>query len=187
MLQTLVKSFLRGLLFVAPIAATVYVIWVVVRFLDGWVDLEPLLGRPAPGAGLLLTLAVITAIGFLAGNFATRWLLGAIDRLFNRLPLVHLLYSSVRDLVGAFVGEKKRFGQPVLVALGEAGGVAILGFQTRDDLAEYGLADHVAVYFPQSYNFAGNLLVVARERVRPVAAEPKAVMTFLVSGGVTGG
>jgi uncharacterized membrane protein len=185
MLQSLIKNFLRGLLFVVPIAATLYVIYTVVGFLDGWVDLEPLIGRRAPGAGLVLTLAAITTIGFLAGNFATRWLFGALDRTLDRLPLVHLLYSSVRDLVGAFVGEKKRFGKPVLVSVGDHG-LSVVGFQTRDELAEYGLVEHVAVYVPQSYNFAGNLLVVPRSRVTPLALEAKAAMAFVVSGGVSG-
>lgn len=186
MLQTLVKSFLRGLLFVVPIAATLYVIYFVVVFLDGWFDLEPFVGRPVPGAGLVLTLIAITLVGFLASNFATRWLFRAMDRMFARLPLVHLLYSSVRDLVSAFVGERKRFGKPVLVSVGDTAGLSMVGFQTRDELSEYGMADHVAVYFPQSYNFAGNVCVVARERVRPLTVEAKSAMAFVVSGGVAG-
>ncbi|HET9481776.1 MAG TPA: hypothetical protein VFP98_08475, partial [Candidatus Polarisedimenticolia bacterium] len=43
-----------------------------------------------------------------------------------------------------------------------------------------------AVYVPQSYNFAGNLLVVPGERVRALEVASSDVMTFLVSGGVSG-
>ena len=50
-----------------------------------------------------------------------------------------------------------------------------------------GLSDHVAVYFPQSYNFAGNVLVVPRNKVRPVEVDATLAMTFIVSGGVSGG
>jgi uncharacterized membrane protein len=50
-----------------------------------------------------------------------------------------------------------------------------------------GLLNHVAVYFPQSYNFAGNLLVFPKEQVRPLEAESTEVMAFIVSGGVSGG
>ena len=50
-----------------------------------------------------------------------------------------------------------------------------------------GLLDHVAVYFPQSYNFAGNLLVFPKDQVRPLEAESSDIMAFIVSGGVSGG
>ena len=74
---------------------------------------------------------------------------------------------------------------PVLVTLGEGSG-GFLGFATRDSLDVLGLPDHVAVYFPQSYNFAGNVLLFPRERVRPLEASSAQVMAFIVSGGVSG-
>ena len=65
-------------------------------------------------------------------------------------------------------------------------GAEILGFVTREDLAFLGRGDSVAVYIPQSYNFAGNVMVFPRARVRPIEAEASAVMQFIVSGGVSG-
>ena len=186
MIQRLVGHFLRGLLFVVPAAATLYIVYVVVVKLDGWISLDPLLGRHIPGAGLVLTLALITLAGFLASNFATRWLFRMMDQIFTQLPLVKLLYTSLKDLIEAFVGDKKRFDRPVLVALDPESGFGFLGFLTRDDLKNFGLGDKVAVYFPQSYNFAGNLLIVPRERIIPVEIDSKTAMTLIVSGGVSG-
>ena len=51
---------------------------------------------------------------------------------------------------------------------------------------EIGLPGHVAVYVPQAYNIGGNVIVVPAERVTRLDAEPAAVMTFVVSGGVAG-
>ncbi len=184
--RSLVRWFLRGLVVVTPvvaIAAAVY--WVFVE-LDTWINLEPLLNRKVPGAGFVLTIAVITLIGFLASNFATRWIFAAIEDLLEHTPLVKLVYSSIKDLVGAFVGEKKKFDRPVLIALAEGSDVASIGFLTRDGLAEIDLPGHVAVYVPQAYNIGGNVLVVPKTRVRPLDADPGAVMTFVISGGVTG-
>ena len=96
-----------------------------------------------------------------------------------------LLYSSVKDMIDAFVGEQKSFNRPVVVSL-SANGPKILGFLTNEDLTPFGLADHVAVYFPQSYNFAGNLFVFPKEQVTRLETESSQVMTFLVSGGVSG-
>ena len=61
----------------------------------------------------------------------------------------------------------------------------ITGFVTRDDLSLLGLNDDVAVYLPQSYNFAGNLIIVPRDRVVPIAAPASVVTALIVSGGIS--
>ena len=184
--RSVARWFLRGLIFVAPVAAIVAAVYWVFATLDRWINLEPLLNRKVPGAGIVLTIAVITLIGFLASNFATRWIFSAIEDLLEHTPLVKLVYTSLKDLVGAFVGEKKKFDRPVLVSLTEGSDVATVGFLTRDGLGEIGLPGHVAVYVPQAYNIGGNVVVVPKDRVKPLQADPGAVMTFVVSGGVTG-
>jgi len=182
----LARWFLRGLIVVAPIAAIGAAVYWVFATLDAWINLEPLLNRKLPGAGIVLTIVVITFIGFLASNFATRWIFSWIEDLLEHTPLVKLVYTSLKDLVGAFVGEKKKFDRPVLVALTEGSDVSTVGFLTRDGLDEIGLPGHVAVYVPQAYNIGGNVVVVPKDRVKPLQADPGAVMTFVVSGGVTG-
>ena len=179
-MRRLANYFFQGLIVTAPIFLTLYICWIVFTRIDRW------LGIPVPGVGFLVTLGVITLVGFLASNLLTRSLLGAVEAVMNRLPFVRLLYSSTRDLLSAFVGEHRRFDRPVLVALSGDGAVRALGFVTHETLERFGLEDHVAVYVPQSYNFAGNLIVVPRERVTPLSAESAEVMAFIVSGGVTG-
>ena len=185
-IRRLVAYFLQGLVFVVPIGAIAYGLWFLFVEVDTWINVEPLLNRRVPGAGIVLTLALITLIGFLASNFATRWLFSAFEDVVARTPLLKLLYTSLKDLVGAFVGETKRFDRPVLVQLGATPEVATIGFVTREGLAELGLTDHVAVYVPQAYNIGGNVVVVPRERIRPLEADPGTVMSFVVSGGITG-
>ena len=186
MFNFIAKNFFRGLLVVVPVAATTYIVYFIVVTVDGWINVEPLLNRRVPGIGLMLSLGLITLIGLLASNFATRWLFHALDQLLRRLPLIRLLYNAFRDLINAFVGEEKRFNRPVLVKLGDGIDTMLLGFLTRDDLDAFGLAGHVAVYFPQSYNFAGNLLIVPRERVTATEMDSTTAMSLIVSGGVSG-
>jgi uncharacterized membrane protein len=88
--------------------------------------------------------------------------------------------------MSAFVGPERRFDRPVIVDLSPGGGVRAIGFVTRDSLAAYGLADSVAVYFPQAYNFAGQLVVVPRAAVKAIDVPSADVMTFVVSGGISG-
>jgi uncharacterized membrane protein len=177
-LARLLNYFLRGLVVLVPVALTVWITVEVFRLIDGW------LGLPIPGVGFLITLLLITLIGFLASNLLTRRVVAAVEGLFVRLPLVRLLYSATRDLLNAFVGEKRRFDVPVLVRIG-APDVRVLGFVTRDAVASLGLPGHMAVYVPQSYNFAGQLLVVTAESVERVDSESAEIMAFIVSGGVT--
>jgi uncharacterized membrane protein len=184
--RTLAKYFLRGLIVVVPIAVTAIAVYWIFIEIDTWINLEPLLNRKVPGVGVVLTAVVITVVGFLASNFATRWMFQGLEGLLEHTPLVKLVYTSLKDIVGAFVGETKKFNRPVLVALTDGSEVATIGFVTRSGLAELGLADHVAVYVPQAYNIGGNVVVVPGHRVTPLDADPAKVMTFIVSGGVTG-
>ena len=184
--QPLARWFLGGLLIVAPAGVTLYVLFTVFVWIDGLIDVERRVGFPVPGLGFLIMLVLITMIGFLASNFATRYFVAIAEEIFGRLPLVRLIYNALRDLLEAFVGEKKRFDQPVLVQLVPGSESRALGFVTRADLAGLGLGDKVAVYLPQSYNFAGQLLLVPRESTRPIEMDSTAAMTFIVSGGVSG-
>lgn len=173
------RYFFEGLIFLGPVVVTVYVVYIVFVKVDGIFRFR------VPGIGVVVTILLITLFGFIASNFLTRHLVGTIDRLFRRLPLVKMIYTSLKDLVGAFVGEKRGFNKPVYVSLSPEGEVKVLGFITSERLEGLGLKDNVAVYLPQSYNFAGNLIVVPKEQVTPIEAPSGDIMTFIVSGGVS--
>ncbi|MFC1549321.1 DUF502 domain-containing protein [Nitrospirota bacterium] len=179
-MRTIARYFMRGLLFITPLVVTVYVVYAV------FTKVDRLFRLPIPGAGFMLTLFVITFVGFLASNFLTRWMTRLVEGLFVRLPFIKMIYTSVRDLVGAFVGEKKSFNQPVSVELVPGSGVSVAGFMTCENLSYIGIMDKVAVYLPQSYNFAGNLIIVPPDRVTRLDAVSGEVMAFIVSGGVSG-
>ena len=173
--------FIRGLLISAPVAVTIWLTWTVIR----WVD--RLIGVDIPGVGLLVTLLVITTIGALGSSWLARGLIAWIEDVLESLPFIRLLYTSSKDLLNAFVGEKRRFTKAVRVALTADGGVSVLGFVTAESLAGIGDETLVGVYLPQSYNFAGQFILVPRARVTPISADSSEIMTMIVSGGVSGG
>ena len=175
----LLNYFLRGLVVVVPLALTVYVCVLIFTTIDSW------LGLRVRGVGFLLALVLITMVGALASSLVTRSLLGAVDNLFDRLPFVRLLYSSAKDMLNAFVGEKRRFDKPALVSLSADGAVKVLAFLTSESLKSLGVAGHVTGYMPQSYGFAGHILVVPADRVQRIDADAAEVMAFIISGGVT--
>jgi uncharacterized membrane protein len=175
----LINYFLRGLVVVVPLALTVYVCVVIFRTIDSW------LGLPIRGVGFILTLLLITLVGFMASSLITMSLISALDRVFDRLPFVRLLYSSAKDMLNAFVGEKRRFDKPVLVSLSADGAVKAIAFLTSESMTGLGVAGHVTVYMPQSYGFAGHMVVVPADRVQRLDADAAAVMAYIISGGVT--
>lgn len=178
-MKRLTRYFFEGLLFLIPLVATIYVIYVVFVKIDRLFEFE------VPGVGFAVTILAITAIGFVASNILTRRLVLLVDGLLIRLPLVKMIYTAIKDLTGAFVGEKKGFNKPVLVSLAPEGNVKVIGFVTRESLANLGLAESAAVYLPQSYNFAGNLIIVPRDRITPLPVDSSQIMAFIVSGGIT--
>jgi len=176
-MRLLVRYFFRGLLVFVPAVLTVAIVVFVFRKVDAW------MGLPIPGVGFAATIAIIVVAGALASNFVTKRLFELVEGVFRRLPFVKLLYSAIRDVTDAFVGERKGFERPVFVTLDESSGLKAVGFLTRESLDGAGLPDHVGVYLPQSYNFAGQPLVVPRRLVAPVSARGADVMAFIVSGG----
>jgi uncharacterized membrane protein len=179
MTRRLVAYFFRGLVLLAPLAVTVYVCVWLFTLVDGW------LGLSIPGVGFVATLALITIVGFLGSNLLTRGAVSLVDRILNRLPFVNLVYGSSRDLVKAFVGEKRRFDKPVLVQLLVGGNAHVLGFVTQESMAQLGQDGMVSVYVPQSYHWAGQVYLFPARSVVRLDAPSASVMAFIVSGGVT--
>jgi uncharacterized membrane protein len=176
--QVIAGYFVRGLVIFVPTVGTLYTVWLVLSWLDGSLGLE------IPGLGLALTLALIMVTGFVASNVVGQAVVATLESGIRHLPLVSLLYTSLKDLLGAFVGDKKSFDRPVMVSFDEAGKIKAFGFVTCSQFDDVRLRGFVAVYMPQAYNFAGNLIVVPKERVESVDADPAQFMAFVVSGGV---
>lgn len=176
--RRVISYFFRGLLFLTPLAITIYVIYQIFLFLDNLIPV------PIPGIGILMVLGLITFVGYLASLFFTKPLFDWFERAVFKIPLVNLLYTSIKDLMGAFVGEKKKFSSPVRVQVSES--VFRLGFITQEDLTILSEPDLVAVYFPHSYNVSGNVFLVKREKITPLkGVKSSDVMKFMVSGGVS--
>lgn len=183
-MKTLTSYFVKGLLFIVPVAVTIYVAGKVLMVGDAF--LRRVFGIDLPVIGYLLATVCIIGIGYLSTNFLTRGLLGFIDRTMRQVPFIKLVYSSIGDLINAFVGKKKGFDRPVMVSL-FPGGPKALGFITSEEMDHLGLSDHVLVYLPQSYNFAGQALLFPRNDVAVLKGVTSSeIMTTVVSAGIAG-
>lgn len=177
--KRLLGYFLRGALLITPLAGTLYVIYKIFEVIDGIIPFQ------IPGLGLLTLIVFLTFVGYVGGYIIGQPIIQYFQRLLDKAPLVKTIYTSIKDLLSAFVGKEKRFDRPVLVKLNKDSNVEKLGFITREDLSSLGIEqDKVAVYLPHSYAFSGNLFIVPRENVRTINASSTDVMKFIVSGGV---
>lgn len=176
-MKRILGYFLQGLLYTVPIAATIYVVYKAIVFIDGIIPIK------VPGLGIVILLVSITLIGFLGRAIISSRML-KLEKLLDRIPLIKIIYTSVKDLLSAFVGKKKRFTEPVLVKM-EAN-VERLGFITQNDLTELGISsEKIGVYIPFSYAVTGNLIIVPKNCVTPVDGNSADIMKFIISGGVT--
>ena len=178
-MKKLTSYFINGFLIFVPVAATIGLVKWTLDFVGSMMPFE------SEGVGLLVLLLLIFFTGFFASNYLGKRLFELVDRLMTKMPVIKLLYSALKDLVQAFAGNRKSFDQPVLVELVENGAKA-LGFITRDNAGSFGAEGHVAVYLPQSYNFAGQVLIFPAEKVHPISLSSSEVMATIVSGGVSG-
>lgn len=178
--RKIVRYFFSGTLFIVPLVATIYVIFLSFSWLDNLIPL------PYPGLGFAIIIVAITLFGYFTSNFLFQTLVTWFDSIVNKIPLVKLIYSSVKDLLNAFVGDKKKFTKPVLVTINKDNQLHRIGFITQDDLSSLGLKDMVVVYFPQSYAVAGDHFVVPKESVKPLNIPGHVAMKFIISGGVSG-
>ena len=178
-MKRLLLFFIRGLLITVPSVVTAWLVWQI------FIKIDNLLGIAIPGVGFLVTLALITLVGFLGSNLLSRGVIAAVEAGIEKLPLVRLVYNATKDMIAAFVGEKKRFDSPVVVSFTADGTVRGLGFITQQSMDTLGTLESVAVYFPQSYAFAGWTFIVPAARVQRLDTSSSDFMAFVVSGGVT--
>ncbi|BBB25423.1 DUF502 domain-containing protein [Amphritea japonica] len=195
-MKLLLRFFFQGLLILLPFVLTIYLVFLIFTALDETLfsaagslisnfipDLKP--GLAETLLGILLTVVAIILTGLAGSLYLTRFLMNIIGSLMERIPVVKLLYNSLKDLFQALLGDQKSFDKPVMVYLNREKTIKVMGFLTCEDLNDFGLSDDVSVYLPDSYNFSGNLIIVPRDQVIPLAVSPGQVTTFIVSGGVS--
>lgn len=189
-IKKLVGYFLQGLLYIVPVVVTLYVTITAVKYIDELISSIPYISehleaRGIPGLGLLTIVVLICIAGWIMPILLSTPIAGLMHRVLNTTPLVGIVYSSVKDLMSAFVGKKKKFGQPVLVNMDDSGILHRMGFVMQEEMAKMGAEGMVAVYLPSSYGLLGDLIVVPRSKVKKLDDSSADVMKFIVSGGVT--
>jgi uncharacterized membrane protein len=189
--KKLLQYFLQGLLVLAPVLITFYILFSVVTSIDDLIPIFTVTDKTGAvkvqnyGLGFLIIILIIILIGYFSYFFISNRIIVFLDRLMQRLPGLKHIYSTTRDFFEAFAGDKKKFTHNVLANVDD-NDVWRIGFVTKEDMEEFGLKDYVAVYIPMAYSVAGNVYVIPKNRVKEIThISSSQTMKFTVSGGVT--
>jgi uncharacterized membrane protein len=180
-LRKIFRFFIQGLIIIAPIAITIYALYWLFDKIDG--ILRPFLN--IPGLGFVIIIVFVILVGWVSSNFLMGSFISFFDQWMERTPGIKFIYTSTKDFFEAFAGDKRKFNKAVLANVFSED-VWIVGFLTDEEMKKFELgADKVAVYVPQSYNFAGQLYILPRIKVRKIehitAGE---AMKYAITGGV---
>ncbi|MFB6129135.1 MAG: DUF502 domain-containing protein [Halorhabdus sp.] len=172
--HTLRRSFVAGLFLVAPLVVTIVALRLLIGWLSGFVDpIVAAIGLSRYTADITLVaqlitflalLVVITTLGYLAQRSIGEWAFAWFDRAFGIVPVVRVIYTSVRQMTEALRNRENRYENVVLLEYPREGLFAI-GFVTGESPASTQSATGEAynVFVPHSPNITGGRLVFAPE------------------------
>ncbi|WP_243018165.1 MULTISPECIES: DUF502 domain-containing protein [Candidatus Cardinium] len=178
-INRLVLYFFRGLLLIIPLGATLYLISLVLRKIDGFISLG------IPGLGMFIVVASITLLGYIGTTLMVKSVFSFTESLIKKVPFIRALYSYLKDFTSAFVNSKGKFNKPVIILMNKTSQIYRIGFITKESLEVLSMPNHVAVYLPNAYDLAGVLIIVPPELVTPLELPGSEVMKFNFSGGLT--
>ena len=186
------NELVTGAVLLAPVLGTLYLIFWVVRTLDGLFPLElrrRLFGGPVPGLGIVFALLLALLVGLFAHNFLGRRLVSWFDRAFQRVPLFGGTYGLIKQVFeSVFSQGAESFQQAVLIEYPRPGMWAI-AFVTSAHAAP-GLpmpdgADPISVFVPTTPNpTSGYYLVVDRALVRELDMSVAEAFKLVVTMGI---
>jgi uncharacterized membrane protein len=198
-LGKLLELFLQGLIVLAPIGITIWVVFGLFNWVDSFLPnlintfAPDVLQKDAagnlrrlPGLGFLVVVSLVLLVGRLSSHFLVGRLVAVFDTVLERTPGIKFIYSSVKDFLEAFAGNKKKFEHPVLVNI-DGADIWRIGFVTQESSKDIGLETHITVYVPHSYAISGITYIVPFIKVKPLPPHihPADAMKYAVSGGVS--
>lgn len=190
-MKRLLRFFFQGLLVVVPLILTAYAVYFVFSLLYNrisslvtWAKKFEYLPFEVPFLVYMVAdILILVLIGYMASGFITKAFFKWYNRLIFKIPVIRIIYSSIQGFTSAFVGQKRKFDQPVLVKLNPSN-LERIGFLVQDDLSKLNIKDKVAVYLPGSYGISGNLVIAPAENVTPLETTGLDAMNFIISGGI---
>jgi len=187
-MKKLFTYFIQGLLLIAPLGITGYIVYRIFMFTDGLLStyLVEHFKIKTPGLGILIIFVFLVLLGMIGETILARPVKRIVNRILTKTPFLKLIYTSINDLFSAFIGKERKFHRPVLVLINKENNLWKIGFVTHETPIIVGDSEVVTVYCPFSYAFSGEIFFVPASSIQPLSIPPAEAMKFIVSGGVSG-
>ena len=186
--------FLTGLLVTAPVLLTIYITWLFVDIIDGWVkDILPpgfadTIYSNIPGIGIIIGGVAITIIGALAAGFFGRWLIAFGEKLLHRMPVVGTIYGASKQILETVMASQSDAFRDVVLVQYPRKDLWVIGFVTGATKGEVQSAiedETVNVFVPTTPNpTSGFLLFCPRNELRFLEMSVEDAVKLVVSGGI---
>jgi len=204
-LGALRASFLTGLVVVLPVGLTIYVVWGVVGWIDGWIlPLIPaayqpealmhrLFGReanfPVRGIGVLVFLIFTALVGSVARGLIGRSMVRKAEEIVDRVPLVRSVYSGVKQITETFFAKsEKNFERTCLVEFPRQGywAVGMVATKPKGEIADKlpNGEGMVAVFIGLTPLTSGMLIFVPERDVIILDLKADEAVKLIVSAGL---
>ena len=186
--------FLTGLLVTAPVLLTVYITWLFVDIIDGWVtqllpaQFKETLYSSIPGVGLIIGAIAITVIGAIAAGFFGRWLIKVGEGLLNRMPFVGTIYGASKQILETVLASQSDAFRDVVLVEYPRKDLWVIGFVTGGTKGEVSTAikdETVNVFVPTTPNpTSGFLLFCPKNELKYLDMSVEEAVKLVVSGGI---
>ncbi len=188
------RYFISGLVVIIPLGLTIFIFWLLVTKLGGFLIplfrifpfLKDLPQEILTILGFILFLIIIFLIGGLTSGYLGKWLVGFIEELILRLPIIREIYNSARQLTTAVFVDRKSLKKVVAVEYPRKG-IFALGFIMNEEkiLSSDGQKEFFLIYLPTTPNpTSGWLILIPKEEVKELNLTIDEGLKLIISGGI---
>lgn len=186
--RSLRRHLIAGLVVIAPIGVTAFVLYNIFEWLDGLAGqfLYAAIGRTIPGLGLLVLLVLLVAVGWLAERAVGARVINVWNGWLERIPLARRVYNASNRIVRTVFGGRKGLFREVVLIEYPSDGRWSIGFRAADApaAARAVTGEAVTVFVPTTPNpTSGWLVLVPRERCVPLDMSMEEAFTYILSAG----
>lgn len=191
-------NFLTGIIVVAPVFLTAYLIWWFIGVIDGWVlplvperyQTQPYLGINVKGYGVIIFLIFTFVVGSLAKGFLGRSILHWGERIVDRMPVVRSIYNGLKQIAETVLSQSNSsFEKACLIEYPRKGiwAVAFVSTPTKGEVLEKvpGEKPYLSVFLPTTPNpTSGFLLFLPQDDVILLDMDVETAAKLVISAGL---
>jgi uncharacterized membrane protein len=191
-------SFLTGLIVIAPIGLTIWLLWTLMGWVDGFVlplvparfNPEQYIGINLRGVGVIFFLLFTIVVGWIAKGLIGRSLLRWAESLVDRTPVVRSIYSGIKQIAETVFAQSERSFEKACLIEYPRKGIWAIGFISTDAKGEISRRipvdeNLVSIFLPTTPNAtSGFLLFVPRSEVIELNMTIEESAKLVISAGL---